>query len=223
MTAILEQFESLTDQGLQVIPLYPNSKIPMYRRWNQFWNKDFCRSILKKTPRANLGLLLGEIMDVEGDTAEANIFLNDLLKDIPHPCYASSKSHHHLFRNPFMEMSICKYRGIEFRAKNHQSVLPPSYHEDGTTYSWINKDFPIPKLPMPLMQLLDLLPKKTNLKPGHTTMLCHLCKERCFIHSKRLELEKGVFDYWELEWQCQKCRKVDLRPHCKKLRARGYI
>ena len=222
MTEILDQFEALTSRGLKVIPLHPASKVPMYKKWNRFWSKDYCFSILTKTPKANLGLLLGKVMDVEGDTDEANSFLNSLLKDIPHPCYSSAKSFHHLFLNPFPDLTICRYRGIEFRAKNHQSVLPPSCHKDGTSYEWVSQEFPIPSLPSRLLQLLEFIPRRKDLKPGHTTWLCSICKNREYIHEKRLELEKIALKSFGLQWMCRKCRTIDLRPICKKLRVRGH-
>ena len=38
----------------------------------------------------------------------------------------------------------------------------------------------------------------------------------------RLELEKIALKSFGLQWMCRKCRTIDLRPICKKLRVRGH-
>jgi len=97
---LIEHFDAYVRAGLKVIPLYARTKIPVGKNWNKDWNHDWCRWSLTQFPESNLGLLLGEIVDVEGDDDESNALLKYLVGDTPHPMYCSSKSIHHLFLNP---------------------------------------------------------------------------------------------------------------------------
>ena len=97
---LIEYFDLYTKAGLRVIPLHPQSKVPMWDGWNVGWDVDRCRVTCARHPFANLGLLLGHIVDVEGDSEEANLSLARMIGDCPHPIYRSSKSVHHLFLNP---------------------------------------------------------------------------------------------------------------------------
>jgi hypothetical protein len=95
-------------------------------------------------------------MDVEGDSSEANEMLNELCEGFPHPRYKSSKSVHHLFRSPDPKITIAHYKKIEFRGRNHQSAVPPSQHENGKRYEWIEWQDEIPEMPKPLKELLKI-------------------------------------------------------------------
>ena len=100
MDSILRHFDALTNHGLKIIPLRENSKIPLCSNWNKKWDHNCARIKIKKYPNSNIGLLLGEIIDVEGDSDEANKIIIDLINDYPHPIYRSYKSIHHLFLTP---------------------------------------------------------------------------------------------------------------------------
>jgi len=215
-TPILKQFDSLVDMGLQVIPLRFNSKIPMCKGWTT-WNKTECRETLQRFPEANIGILLGQIIDVEGDSRQANNRILSLIKDYPHPSYTSTKSIHHLFLNPDPDLKILKYDDIEFRAHKHQSVLPPSHHQ-GIHYEWVdNSMFPIPEMPEELYRFYLKLKRGNRkfIKPGNLMVRCILCGKKCFVNKKRFRLELDIFKRLGLRWQCQSCRELDLRPICR--------
>ena len=84
MSVTLKHFDALTQRGLKIIPLRENSKIPMCKGWTN-WNLLENRSKILQCPNCNLGILLGEIVDVEGDNEEANQIIADLVGDCPHP------------------------------------------------------------------------------------------------------------------------------------------
>lgn len=221
MSKILAHFDVLTKHGLRVIPLRPYSKIPVQKNWAD-WNYENCRYILEKNPESNIGLLLGEVMDVEGDSVEANERINDLVRDYPHPMYTSTKSVHHLFINPEPTLTILKHQQIEFRANRHQSVLPPSVLDTGVEYKWVDGKLTLPIPPMPdrLLTFFRKLQKvrKTAIKPGHMKLPCFKCREKCFIHRKRYDLELIAFKKLGLRWMCHDCREVDLRQECRDIR-----
>lgn len=219
---ILAWYDIYVAHGLQPIPLKPETKIPLLKKWQLYWNEDHIRHIFWKMPYCNMGFRLGEIMDVEGDTPAANKRLLRLTKNCPHPMYTSSKSVHHLFLNPDPNLTIVKWEGIEFRGKRHQSVLPPSRHENGTRYSWLPESrFPIPKMPTSILDLLKIARKQDSPKPGSKKVYCSCCRLECVHNYKRVNLEIKAFKIYGEKWQCQKCRQRDVRPLCREIRKKG--
>jgi len=213
-------YDSYVLQGLKIIPLKENTKVPVTTNWNKHWNATWARDIVADS-NSNLGLLLGSIIDVEGDTKQANKIISNLTRDYPHPMYASSKSIHHLFLNPDPTITIVKLDGIEFRGQRHHSVLPPSIHPDGTEYTWLNESrFPIPKMPYSLLSLLKKARKVKNrlLKPDRVEPYCPKCEEQVFVHKKRFHLELLAFKALSEIWTCRKCRTVDIRSACREIR-----
>ncbi len=223
MPTILDHFDILTDQGLKVIPLRENSKIPMCKGWTENWSKFQSRQVLQKFPLANIGILLGDIVDVEGDSDEANEIILNLIGDYPHPTYRSSKSIHHLFLTPDDSLKHFEWNKIEFRGHGHQSVLPPS-QALGNKYAWRAAcKFPVPDMPEELVAFFNNKRKSKNknksVKPGHIKTACDTCEKQVFLHKKRFYLELAAFKILNLKWTCNKCRHVDLRSTCRLLRA----
>jgi hypothetical protein len=211
MSKILEYFDALVSHGLQVIPIKANAKSPLCKGWNsKSWDSEKTRNKLLHFPDSNIGVLLGNIIDVEGDSPSANELLNKIIGKYPHPCYSSARSIHHLFLNPDPGLSIFEFQKIEFRGHGHQSVLPPSKHND-VCYSWLNcAQFPIPEMPK---RLLDFYHKVkygnlNNLKPNHIKVYCSVCQRSLFLHKKRWQLELRLFQSFGMKWQCRKCRSV---------------
>lgn len=222
MTTILDHFDVLVDKGLKVIPLRPNSKVPMHRGWNKNWTRREARESIIQYPECNLGFLLGDIIDVEGDSAHANLIIDRLVDGFRHPTYKSTRSVHHLFRTPDPELRIFKHKDIEFRGHGHQSVLPPSRTEE-VIYRWLTIDFPVPEMPEKLFQYYlnhnrNQVARSSGLKKGHVRAKCTKCRKCYFSHKIRFDLELKAFKLLGLEWQCQLCREMDLRPVVRLLR-----
>ena len=225
MSSLVDHFDALVKLDLKPVPLRSGSKAPVYKSWPKNWNENLTRYYFSKNNKANIGILLGEIIDVEGDTPEANAVISKLIGDYRHPSYKSSRSTHHLFLNPFPDLTIWKFEGIEFRGYGHQSVVPPSTH-NGVEYKWIDTDsFPIPPLPKSLsdfyLSRVNTSKKAKRLPKGCFKPICCDCNKKVTIHKKRYELEVESFAEIGIEkWICRSCRKVDLRSSCRKIRSR---
>lgn len=225
---ILKHFDTLVEQGLKPIPLKVNSKQPYNKGWNKNWNYENSRWYFRCEPTLNMGLLLGDIIDVEGDTLEANDKITKLIGDYPHPCYRSRKSIHHLFLTPDPELTRIQVKGVEFRGYGHQSVLPPSQHQ-GVFYRWKEDSiWPVPQMPDSLLEYYWHLRngrkrRSTTVKPGHIKVWCNNCKQESFMHQKRFDSELELFQMMCQKWTCQKCRKIDLRPLVRRLRRKTLI
>lgn len=205
-----EFFDRYTQAGFKIIPLV--GKIPILGGWENADAHDAgrCREMIQATPNSNMGLLLGEYVDVEGDSEQANATLDRLVGDTPHPKWRSSRSVHHLFLNPDPELTRFVTKKIEFRGHKHQSVLPPSQHEDGCLYSWMKgTKFPVPRMPDALVDFYwsrRTSVRKPLLKPGHVSMTCHLCGYKTMLHHKKLIKERLWCSIAGVRWSCRKCR-----------------
>jgi hypothetical protein len=219
---LVEHFDYYTlVLGWQVIPVYPKSKVPVGTGWNGRYSIDQHRHFLFRRPTFNLGLLLGDIVDVEGDTPEANEFLDTLLAGVPHPSYRSDKSVHHLFRCPDRRLTALRVNGIEFRGRQHHSVLPPSVHANGARYQWLVRPTIVPDLPGELFSLYQAHKHEGRgaNRPKFIRPLCGRCGQEAPVHHKRFELEIRAFKEYGRKWECQRCRTVDVRPKCRAIRA----
>lgn len=223
----IKHFENYVRMGFQVIPLWPNTKIPIGKKWNVEWSEKGARSLFNLHPKANLGILLGSVVDVEGDTEEANKIIQDLIGDYPHPFYKGSKSIHHLFQNPDAGLTRISRNDIEFRAYKHQSAIPPSIHPDGSRYEWLTDNFIIPPMPDDLLALYGEFQETTTKKrtppkkrPDLIVIKCPLCGKRIKMNRKRYRREYLVFREKGEEWCCSNCRTFDIRPFCRELKKR---
>lgn len=224
---MLNYFDSYVSIGLQPIPVYRNSKQPIGMEWNRNWSVNRWRNFFElKGDEYNIGILLGQIVDVEADTEEANELLEHILDDTPHPAFESNRSIHHLFLTPDINLTVSKIKGIEFRGNKVFSVVPPSIHESGNEYQFLkNSKFPVPEMPKGLRNYywqnkkIKLKNNKIILKDGHKRTICNICRKKKFIHKKRLILEVRAFRKYNLLWSCQDCRTLDLREDCRKIRS----
>lgn len=227
---MLEYFDRYVAAGLRPIAVYRDSKRPVGEGWNKDWKVERWRGYFR-TGGYNMGILLGDIIDVEGDTPEANDLLERMIDGLPHPMFRSCKSVHHLFLSPDPDLTRFVCNGIEFRGRLHQSVLPPSVHESGVPYRWLRDSrFPIPTLPDELLKFYfdnrrekkeRPVPARSRprTKKGHARTQCRVCQGWFYIHKKRLVLEVRSFrEHYGLPWMCHGCRELDMRGLCRRMR-----
>lgn len=229
---LLKYFDKYVDAGLKPIAVHIKHKCPLGDAWNQKWDISRWRPFFEDTSKQyNMGILLGDIVDVEGDTEDANDLIERMIDGVPHPKFRSSKSIHHLFQTPDPELTRIVTGGIEFRGHRHQSVVPPSIHSEGMKYQWLEgSKMPVPKMPEELAnfyfnnkkekkeKIVAYKKPKRRTKVGHTRTECRICKNSFFIHKKRLMLEVRSFQEYDLPWMCHGCREIDMREPCRKLR-----
>lgn len=230
----LKYFDIYAQAGFKPIAVYKDTKCPVGEGWNKDWSPEKWRPYFKtKVSSYNIGLLLGDIVDVEGDSQEANDLLERMIDGFPHPKFSSSKSVHHLFLNPDPNLTRYVINDIEFRGFLHQSVVPPSVHYDVSRYNWLeDSKMPIPPMPEELLayywknkpdekslkRKIDREKPNKRLKINHKRTHCNICKKNFYIHKKRLTLEVKAFMEYNLPWMCHSCREMDMRDACRKIR-----
>jgi hypothetical protein len=220
----LDYFDLYVEMGLRPIAVYKNSKCPIGDNWNNNWSIERWRPFFYSED-VNFGVLLGDIIDVEGDCDKSSNLLNDLIGNVPCLKFKSSKSTHHIFLNPDRKLTRTVIQGIEFRGHKHQTVFPPSVHQFGIQYQFINKVFPITEMPKTLKnfyfnnkQLKKQAKNKSKLKPGYVKTHCNKCFSNFYIHKKRLCLEVQAFSQHDLLWMCHGCREINIKKYCRAIR-----
>lgn len=109
------------------------------------------RAILEFNAEAQIGINLGAslVIDVEADSAEGELLLDELCRGEQFPCWRASRGKHRLFQaDESIRFLKTNATVIEFRTGRHQSVLPPSVIL-GTEYQWLNSPFSVPVPPLP--------------------------------------------------------------------------
>jgi hypothetical protein len=218
----MEAFDLYLGLGYRPIPARPRSKEPLLR-WGGRYRADLARRVLEKNPQANLALLLGDggrtpLVDVEGDTPEANDLISDLCRGHDHPMFASRKSIHHLFKCPDPFLTVLKHGGVEFRGNRHISVVPPSTHPTGQLYRWLTDPaMPVPDMPGGLADWYwDRRPRKWGRKVrGKAGPWCGGCGGKFVVDRARFELELEAFRKHGQAWHCHACRVIDVRDICR--------
>jgi hypothetical protein len=212
MSDLLTFFDYYTQKlKWRVIPVLPLSKKPRFSKWNCNYDVVFTRNFLTTHDNYNLGLLLGDVVDLESDTKSGNALLSKCAEGYDHPYYRSGKSIHHLFLTPDTELTRKTIKDIEFRGCKHQSLLPPSVVE--YKYEWLNL-CEIPPLPSSLLNLYQQT-KRKPLNPNYIKVKCSVCHTDEPIHKKRYYLEAVAFKELGDKWQCHHCRKFDVREMCR--------
>jgi hypothetical protein len=221
-------FDKYVSLGLKPIAIHRESKCPIENSWNIKWSADRWRPYFND-PLINMGILLGDIIDVEADNEEANDLLERMIDGAQRPRFRSAKSIHNLFVNPDPDLTRLVVNGIEFRGRKHQSVVPPSIHNDGSKYQWLTGSyFPVPEMPEELRKFYfenkksiskkNKNKEKIKLKFGFIHTQCKTCEKKYTINKTRLILEVRAFRTYGLEWMCRCCRKIDIRNECRKIR-----
>ena len=155
---------SLAVLGWHLCPMEPGTKNPgsiLGKDWPNKCSND--PQVISSWPQGcNLGVLLGSrsgLIDLEFDSETGEQLIESWLEDCgnpPTPSYRSSKSIHRLFRweEKFsFEKKAFGRLGVEFRFGNDaaQSVIPPSVHESGVLYQWLEglSPFEVEVAPLP--------------------------------------------------------------------------
>ena len=133
--------------GWWLLPV--RAKQPLWDGWPDYHpDIDVLVRLLVNNPGLGIGLNLGAsgLIDLEADTAEGEMILDDLCEGLAFPCWRSRRSKHRLFQQ-HDDVGYLRTQPlqIEFRTGRVQSVLPPSPHPSGEcNYQWIINPFDVP-------------------------------------------------------------------------------
>lgn len=141
---------SLASLGWFLCPMESGSKNPgsiLGSNWPAKCTND-PQVIVAWPEGCNIGVLLGSksgLIDLEFDSETGEQLIESWLEECgnpPTPTYRSAKSVHRLFRwEEKFSFEKAKFGrlGVEFRFGNDtaQSVIPPSVHESGAVYQWL--------------------------------------------------------------------------------------
>ncbi len=145
---ILEESIKYLEKGFSVIPVNKNNKRP-FIRWEEFQRRRPTKEELNqwflKFPDANIGIVTGKIsgiavVDFDSQEAFADAQMNDR---VPFTPTVKTGKGYHLYctytngvRNFQKRAGLA---GIDLRAEGGYVVAPPSMHNNGAQYRWLDK------------------------------------------------------------------------------------
>ncbi len=125
-------------------------KHPLLNAWQHkaTTDEDELSQWLDGSKNRNIGVQLGEksgIIDIEYDTDQGRMTAERFgLDKVLTPTFTSKRSTHRLFKwdRRLPQQAVYKLSGLEIRIgggkKGAQSIMPPSSHSSGVSYSWVN-------------------------------------------------------------------------------------
>ena len=148
--AILNAAIQYANRGWRVVPLRAKDKKPWLPEWQHAASTDEDTIIRwwEKTPASNVGVQLGQasgIIDIEGDESTSEAEIAALFGGTIPPCpmFKSYRSTHRLFAwsDRLPGGAVVHIGAVEIRTGNGgrgaQTVFPPSVHQSGITYQWL--------------------------------------------------------------------------------------
>lgn len=216
LCSVQEAFEIYRNIKWSVIAVVPGTKIPRFPSWNNTYYPYMHQAYIGQNPKANIGLLLGRIIDIEADNEESENKLNSMFKNVPHLQYRSGRGTHHLFLNKKTNFKKLIVDGVEYRGYSHHSLLPPSIGPSGFQYEWSENST---ELITPLPKFIENKILKYHCEKGyHKNITCKKCQKQFKIAAKRLNLEMKALSLIKHPWKCHGCREWDLRKICRLIR-----
>ena len=224
----LKYFDAYVTAGFKPIALSPYTKKPIEANWNKKWSVRRWRKYFEND-MYNIGILLGNVIDVEADCERSNKILDDLIQNHQHIKFHSFRSTHHLFLNDDHKFRFLKVNGIEFRGYGLHSVVPPSWHQNGFQYKFASDNyFKLNYMPESLQKIFhDHISNKLNsnkyaskdniVYKNNCKTICKQCGEKSFINRKRLICEVKIFSNMNTTWLCHKCRKCSITKSVRKM------
>jgi len=211
---IKDAFTNYLDLGYQPILLHPNTKMPIFYGWQKKYNYQSYYELLDSNKKYNIGFLLGNIVDVEGDTNDANQILNNYFLAINHPIYKSKKSYHHLFKNSYRNITRIQIQGFEIRGYNHQSVVPPSNVDSVEDYIWLENLIPfkdLPEIPHDFAKSFNIKSFKSKEKKSKdknkSAIWCFKCRNKFYLNRSFLTCQLNKLKEKKENWFCKICKK----------------
>jgi putative DNA primase/helicase len=173
------------NEGFSVIPVRPKGKKSLIR-WKGYQTRlpsdAELNSWWTKTPKANIGIVTGKISDlvvIDCDSDDACKRFLAAYPDAKHTRQVKTPRGIHFYfkHTPGIPNSAGRIgQGIDVRSDGGYVVTPPSIHQNGMTYEWLNR-----KSVQPLTQKL----KELILRPNRNSMKSKI------NNSTRKTIDKG--------------------------------
>ena len=164
----------ISELGWWLVPVRgfgKKAKNPLFEGWPDYRpDVESLAALFELDLSAGMGVNLGPsgLVDLEADSVEGEIVLDDLCQGLEFPWYQSRRSKHRLFQadDSIAYLGIASNK-IEFRAGRHQSILPPSVIDE-IEYQWHVTPFDCP--PPPLSQrIIDFYQEHAAKSPATKT------------------------------------------------------
>lgn len=141
---VLEHALDYCERGWSIVPLGYRSKRPT-QRWEHFQTTRAgvhdVRYWFKRDADRNVGIVTGAVsgllvLDVDGDAGAASVEAKPIP---PTPTVRTGKGRHYYFAHPggMVPNAVRIMPGVDVRADGGYVVAPPSIHESGRQYEWI--------------------------------------------------------------------------------------
>ena len=141
-------------RGWRVFPLVPQGKRPLTESGFKDATTEDTRIITwwERWPSANVGLATGgpfDVLDLDGDEGRENF-----KREVPGyvhrgPVVQTGRGYHLYFQSGAGRNSSNRIPKVDFRGDGGYVVAPPSVHETGTPYTWMEGRGPNLPLPPP--------------------------------------------------------------------------
>ncbi len=158
---------ALADRGFRLFPVRERGKVPLVNGWKVRATSDPRELALwsAQHPGCNWAAATGlpsGVFAVDVDGPQGSASLQRLLAgngSLPETLTViTGRGKHFYFRAPSMSFVPCRtafpLEGIDVRGDGGYSVVPPSVHQTGWVYTFINPDVPVAKPPAWLAQML---------------------------------------------------------------------
>ncbi len=153
---------SYLELGMNVLPVNSN-KQPKLPSWKRYQNVGVTEKNVKtwweKWPDASIAIITGKISNVvviDIDSEEGLKHLEPYLEQKTLTCVTGGGGQHLYFQHPGGEVPnvVELLPGVDVRGDGGYVVVPPSHHQSGRRYYWLDPDVDIAPLPQKLLQLI---------------------------------------------------------------------
>lgn len=137
------------DQGLSVIPLEPRGKRPLLKSWSEFQNRrpteEEVEQWFSQWPEANIGIVTGAVSGVWVCDGDGEIGARWISENYPKTSLyvqtGRESGCHCYYRIPTgieIPNKVAYKPKVDWRGNGGYVVAPPSIHENGRQYKWVN-------------------------------------------------------------------------------------
>lgn len=167
----VDSLEVLLHRGFRIFPCRPRDKKPLLRGWQVKASSSLsaARDWVRQNPGCNWGVATGPqsavfILDVDGEAGRSSLSSLERIYG-PLPFTLTSRSgrsdggEHRWFRYPadreIRNSAGTLGRGLDIRGAGGYVVAPPSTHETGSAYRWVDLRAPVEDAPSWLLELVS--------------------------------------------------------------------